>query len=148
MGAQHLKIPQYVKEVLEAAQKERRLVVATSSKSAVPNAAPIGILRFVDDETLLIVDNYFLKTGNNLKKNPYVAISGWHMEEKEGSLSTKAAYQLKGQARVESSGDLYERVKAEIKSKRPDLPVRAIVLIKVEEIYDVKPGPNAGKRIV
>ncbi len=143
-----MKIPQYVKEVLEAAQKERRLVIATSSKAAIPNAAPIGILRFVDDETLLIVDNYFLNTGNNIKENPYIAISGWHMEEKDGSLSTKAAYQLKGPARVESSGDLYERVRAEIKSKRPDLPIRAIILIKVEEIYDLKPGPNAGKRIL
>jgi hypothetical protein len=65
-----LKAPLYVKEVIEAAQRKRRLVVAKSSKSAIPNAAPIGIIRFVDDEALLIVDNYFLKTGLNLKENP------------------------------------------------------------------------------
>ncbi|MGC8936249.1 MAG: pyridoxamine 5'-phosphate oxidase family protein [Candidatus Methanomethylicaceae archaeon] len=142
-----MKIPQYVKDALEAARKELRLVVATSSKDSVPNAAPIGILRFLDDETVIIVDNYFLKTRQNLESNPYVAISGWHVEEKEGSLSTKAGYQLKGRAMIEDSGDLYERVKAEIKSKHPDLPVKAIVLIKVEEIYELKSGPNAGKRI-
>ncbi|MEM4405812.1 MAG: pyridoxamine 5'-phosphate oxidase family protein [Candidatus Methanomethylicaceae archaeon] len=142
-----MRIPQHVKETLEAAQKERRLVVATSSKSAVPNAAPIGILKIVNDETLLIVDNYFLKTRQNLEENPHVSISAWHMEEKEGSLSTKAAYQLKGRAKIVSSGELYERVRTEIKSKRPELPVKAIVLIKVEEIYDSKSGPNAGKPI-
>ena len=142
-----MRIPQHVKETLEAAQKERRLVVATSSKSARPNAAPIGIIRFLDDETLIIVDNYFLKTRQNLEENPYVAISGWHMEEREGSLSTVSAYQLKGRAKIESSGELYEKVRAEIKSKRPDLPVKAIVLVKVEEIYDSKSGSNAGKPI-
>lgn len=142
-----MKIPQHVKDTLEAARKDLRLVIATSSKSNIPNAAPIGILRFVDDETLLVVDNYFLKTRQNLEDNPHVAISGWHMEEKDGSLKTKAGYQLKGRATIESSGQLYEKIKAEIKSKRPELPVRAIVLIKVEEIYNLKSGPDAGKMI-
>lgn len=142
-----MKVPQFVRETIEAAVKERRLVIASSSRSAVPNAVPIGIIKFVDDETILVVDNYFLKTRRNLEENPYVSISGWHMEEKEGSLSTKAGYQLKGCAKIESSGELYEKVKAEIKSKRPDLPVKAIVLIKVEEIYDIKSGPDAGKPV-
>jgi predicted pyridoxine 5'-phosphate oxidase superfamily flavin-nucleotide-binding protein len=52
--------------------------------------------------------------------------------------------------RVDPEGVLLEvsRKEAEIKSRRPDLPVRAIVLIKVEEIYNLKPGPNEGKRII
>jgi len=142
-----MKIPDNVKATLNGALKSRRFVVGTASKAGVPNAVPMGSVRYLDDETIILVDNFFLKTRKNLEENPQVTVSFWDMEEKEGKLVTKEGYQIKGKARIEPSGPLYEKIKADVKAANPNLPAKAIVLVKVEEIYDVKSGPNAGKRI-
>lgn len=142
-----MKIPENVKDCLNKALKARRLVVSTASKAGVPNAVPIGILKFHDDETLIVIDNYFLKTRENLSKNPWVAITCWDMEEKDGKLITKDGFQLKGKAKIEDSGPLYEKIRADVKAANANLPAKAIVLVKVEEIYEVKSGPNAGKKV-
>ncbi len=143
-----MKVPENVKTVLESALKTRRIAVATATKSGIPNVAPLGYLFFLNDETLILVDNFFLKTRKNMDENPMVAVSFWQMEEKDGVLKVTDAYQVKGKVMIEESGPLYEKIKAEVKSRRPEHPVKAIVLMKVEEIYTSKPGPDAGKRIV
>ena len=102
---------------------------------------------FPDDETILLVDNYFLKTRENLDRNPSAALTGWDLEEKDGKLATRDGYQLKGRVRIEEAGPRYEAIKAELKAINPKFPVKAIVLLAVEAIYDVKSGPGAGKRI-
>ncbi|MGA2573407.1 MAG: pyridoxamine 5'-phosphate oxidase family protein [Candidatus Methanomethylicaceae archaeon] len=142
-----MKIPENVKDCLNKSLKERRLVLGTTSKAGVPNAVPIGILKFHDDETLIVIDNYFLKTRENLNKNPLATITCWNMEEKDGKLIPKDGFQLKGKAKIEDSGPLYDKIKAEVKASNANLPAKAIVLVKVEEIYDVKSGPNAGKKV-
>ena len=49
---------------------------------------------------------------------------------------------------MEDEGPLYERIKAEVKSINPNFPAKAIVVVKVDEIFEVKSGPNAGKKIL
>ena len=142
-----MKIPDNVKDSLNQSLKTRRVVVGTASKAGIPNAVPIGILKFLDDETLIVVDNYFLKTRENLDQNPRVTITCWNMEEKDGKLITKDGFQLKGKVKLEEKGALYEKIKADVKAINPNLPAKAIALVKVEEIYDIKSGPNAGKKI-
>jgi predicted pyridoxine 5'-phosphate oxidase superfamily flavin-nucleotide-binding protein len=142
-----MKIPDNVKAALNGALKSRRIVTGTASKAGVPNAVPMANIRFLDDDTIIVVDNYFLKTRKNLEENPQLTLSFWDMEEKEGKLVTKEGYQIKGKVKIETSGQLYEKIKAEIKAMNPNLSAKAIILVKVEEIYDIKPGPNAGKRI-
>ena len=51
------------------------LFLATSSKEGIPNVVPIGAFKLIDDDTLLISDQYFLKTLRNLKENPAIALS-------------------------------------------------------------------------
>jgi hypothetical protein len=142
-----MKIPENVKESLNASLKQRRLVLATCSKSGVPNTVPIGIMKFKDDDTVILCDNYFLKTKENLGSNPRVAVTGWNMEEKDGKLAVKDGFQIKGKVKVEDKGVFYEHTKAELKAINPNWPVKAILLLNVEDIYDVKGGPNAGKKI-
>lgn len=142
-----MKVPENIRDAFAKALKYRRAVVGTASKGGVPNAVPIGVGRFVDEETLCLVDNYFLKTRKNLE-NPYAAVTFWVSEEKEGKLVTNEGYQLKGKVEIQTSGDLYEKIKAETKAIRADFPVKAIALLRVDEIYDVKAGPTAGKRIL
>ena len=142
-----MRIPDNVKDSLNAALKQRRVVFASTSKECVPNAVPIGIMKFKDDDTIILMENFFLKTKENLEKCPWAAVTGWNMEEKEGRLVAKDGFQVKGKVKVESNGPLYEQIKAEVKASNPNLPAKAIVLLKVEDIFDVKSGPNAGKRI-
>lgn len=142
-----MKVPENVKEAFAKALKYRRAVLGTASKGGIPNAVPIGVGRFLDDETLVLVDNYFLKTRKNLEENPFAAVTYWVTEEKDGKMVTNEGYQLKGKVEIQEKGELYEKIKAETKAIRADFPVKAIALLKVEEIYDVKAGPTAGKRI-
>jgi predicted pyridoxine 5'-phosphate oxidase superfamily flavin-nucleotide-binding protein len=143
-----LKIPVNVKDSLNNSLKARRVILGTASKSGMPNAVPIGIIRFFDDETIVLVDNYFLKTRANLEENPCVSLTFWDIEEKEGVLITRSAYQLKGKIKIEDSGPIYEKIRAEVKAIKAEYPARAIVLAKIEEIFDVKPGTNAGRKIL
>lgn len=142
-----MQIPAHVKDCLTRSAKGRRLVLGTATTDGTPNVAPVGFIRFPDDETVLLVDNYFLKTRENLGRNPTAALTGWDLEEKEGKLATRDAYQLKGRVRLEASGPLYESVKAELKGINPKFPVKAVALLTVEAIFEVKSGPDAGRRI-
>ena len=140
-------IPETVKDCLNRAAKAKRLVLGTTSKDGTPNAVPVGSVRFADDETVVLLDNYFLKTRENLARNPLIALTCWDLEEKDGKVGTRDGYQLKGRGRVEDTGPLYERIKAEARATNPNSPARAIVLLKVDEIFEVKSGVNAGKKV-
>jgi predicted pyridoxine 5'-phosphate oxidase superfamily flavin-nucleotide-binding protein len=132
-----VKLPPEVKDVLS---KQKPIPVATASKTGVPNVCFVGRLKFVDDETLMIMDNYFNKTRANLKENPRVAVLCYDAE-------IKKSYQIKGKVQVVSSGKIHEEGQAWMHGINPKLPTKATVLIKVEEIFDSSSGPEAGKKI-
>lgn len=130
--------------------------LATSSKDGKPNVVPVGLCRAISDHELLIVDVYFKKTRRNLEENSQVAIAVEALEELR-------AYQLKGEAKIFTQGEFYERAMEILKEqnkvrekrisvwseKRPDLADRfeklverhhqlrpkAVVLVDVTEIY-------------
>jgi predicted pyridoxine 5'-phosphate oxidase superfamily flavin-nucleotide-binding protein len=62
-------------EISESLTGTRTVFLATSSKNSVPNVVPIGAFKLLDDETLLISDQYFHKTLKNMAENPVVALS-------------------------------------------------------------------------
>ncbi len=142
-----MKIPENVKSAFHSALKSRRVALGTASKAGIPNTVPIGLGKFLDDETMVLVDNYFLKTRRNLEENPVLALSFWVTEERDGKAITNEGYQLKGTAHFEDSGPIYERMRADTKAIKAEFPVKAVLVFKVTDIFDVKAGPNAGKRI-
>ena len=81
--------------------KQGIFVLGTADLKGVPNVVPVGAVKILDDETILVSDQYFLKTLNNLKENPKVAISFWELEKGEG-------YQIKGEAAIHTKGKIYE----------------------------------------
>src|SRR6056297_2741542 len=70
-------------------------VLATATPDGTPNAVPVGAKKILDDETILISDQFFNKTLANMKSNSKVAVSFW--KDREG-------YQLKGTVTIETSG--------------------------------------------
>jgi hypothetical protein len=48
-----VKMPAEVRETLE---KQKPIPIATASKSGVPNVVYVGLLKIIDDETLMLAD--------------------------------------------------------------------------------------------
>ena len=78
------------------------------------------------------------KTFENLKKNPKVTVAVVD--------PAAVAYQFKGSAAIFTEGPLYRQAEEESK-KRGQPPPVAMVTVKVEEIYSLTPGGDAGERI-
>jgi hypothetical protein len=118
------------------------VVVSTATVDGIPNAVPIGAKKIIDDDTVLISDQFFNKTIANMKENPRVAITFW--EGFEG-------YQLKGVVTIETIGKVFEdtaRWMDELSTKAGfPLKSKGAVLFKIEKIYAVSPGPGAGKQL-
>lgn len=132
-----VKMPADVKETLE---KQKPVPIATASKSGVPNVVFVGLLKIIDDETLMIADNFFYKTAQNLGENPKISILCYNGE-------TKKSFQIKGDATVCKEGVDYEAMKAWVHGVNNKLPAKACVMVKVTEIYNAMWGPAAGKQI-
>ena len=119
-------------------------VLGTADLTGVPNVVPIGAVKILDDETILISDQYFLKTMSNLKENPRVAISFWEAGKGEG-------YQIKGDAAIHTDGKIYEDTVAWIRefSEKIGHPLKSkgAIVVRITAIYSVTPGPTAGQRI-
>ena len=128
-------------DMKEAFSKMKVFPVATASKDGAPNVVPLAMVRLVDDETIWITDNFMNKSMSNLRVNPKVAIYIWGPE-------IKGCFQIKGITSIRNSGPEYEEMKADINRKRPELPARSLVIVKITEVYECKPGPTAGAKII
>ncbi len=130
-----VKMPPEIKDVVA---KQKPLPIATSDKTGKPNVVFVTMWKVLDDETLLIVDNFFNKTRKNIEVNPNMALVVYDSDAKK-------SYQLKGTVGIENKGDKYKIAKEMADSKK--LPGKAAIIFNVKEIYDATYGPNAGKRL-
>ena len=126
-------------EIKESLTGTKVFFLATSSKDCRPNVVPIGAFKLLDDETALISDQFFNKTLKNLKENPRVAVSWW---------GSKGGFQLKGTVTIHTSGAIFEQDIAWVKTIRADLAPKSAVVMKITDVYQVKPGAGAGKKIL
>jgi predicted pyridoxine 5'-phosphate oxidase superfamily flavin-nucleotide-binding protein len=132
------KITQDMKDI---AAKARIFVVATSSKDGKPNAVPIGLAKIISDDEVMLADNFMHKTRQNLDENPMVGVTFWSMKDAYG-------YQFKGKARVETSGRLLDEAHRELQEREFPFTPKAVVVVKVDEIYYVGPGKDSSKNLV
>jgi predicted pyridoxine 5'-phosphate oxidase superfamily flavin-nucleotide-binding protein len=134
-------LPDEVKDILGKAAPKYTLVLGTASRDGIPNAVPVRFAKIIDDEHILIADNFFLKTRKNLEENPCVTVAFWDQETRNG-------YQVKGTATIATSGSLYDEAVSWVHSLRPKFKTRAAVVVKTDEVYNLKAGPDAGKKLV
>ncbi len=123
-------------------EKVSAVILATATPDGTPNAVPVGAKQIIDDETILISDQFLNKTLANMKSNPRVAVTFWDGHE---------GYQLKGTVTIETSGKRYEETAKWIeelgnKAGQP-LKSKGVLILQIEEIYGVSPGPGAGKKL-
>lgn len=131
-----VKLTEQIKESLVAA---KHIYLATAARDATPNVVVVGAFKLLDDETLLISDQFFLKTLKNLEENPKVAVSYW---------GDKGGYQFKGTATVHREGSVFKENVEWMKVKAPRFTPRSAVVVKITDVYVLKAGPDAGKKIL
>lgn len=66
-----------------------------------PNVVPVSMKQVIDDETVMVSDQYLNKTLANLRANPRAALSVWYEE---------TGFQVKGSVTYENEGPRYEAV--------------------------------------
>lgn len=112
-------------EIKNAIEKQEIFPVATTSQDNVPNVIYVKYLKVVDDQTILLADNYFGKTRENILTNGNVAFVV--LDDEKGS------YQVKGKSQRIVSGPMFDEVQKWVPDK---LPKEAAVVIQVDQIYN------------
>jgi predicted pyridoxine 5'-phosphate oxidase superfamily flavin-nucleotide-binding protein len=130
-------------EMKEDFAKMKIFPFATASKSGEPNVIPIGMCKLQEDgETIWITDNYFLKTRTNLGENPRGAIYVWGPE-------IEGCYQIKGDIEIKTEGEDYEKMYKMVKSIGDRFPAKALVVMKITEVYECKSSKlDPGKKLL
>jgi len=126
-------------EIKESLAAMKIVYLATSSKDSTPNVVPIGAFKLLDDETLLISDQFFHKTLANLKENPKVAIAYW---------GEKGGFQIKGTVTIHTNDKVFSDDVAWLKEIRPNLTPKSAIIMKISDVFQVKAGEGAGKKIL
>ncbi|HLN73051.1 MAG: pyridoxamine 5'-phosphate oxidase family protein [Methylococcaceae bacterium] len=112
---------------------------ATVSKEGIPNNAPKRSTRILNDSTLIFNEGVGGATYQNILDGSKVAVAVVDREIMDG-------YRFVGTPEVFTEGELYEK-SVEMSLKAGFRKPLAVILIHIEEIYSLKPGPMAGKRI-
>jgi uncharacterized protein len=112
---------------------------ATVSRDGVPNNAPKRSTRVFDDETLVFTEGVGGTTLKNILDGSKVAMAVVNREALDG-------YRFIGTPEVITEGPLYEKA-AEMSLQMGMPRPKAVILVHIDEIHSLKPGPMAGKRI-
>jgi len=91
---------------------------------ATPNSIWVGCLEKYDDERLIVADNYFQKTRENINNGSKGSLL-WITNDGE-------AYQVKGSIEYVTAGPMFDRMRECIDDS---LPRVAAAVIHVEEVY-------------
>jgi predicted pyridoxine 5'-phosphate oxidase superfamily flavin-nucleotide-binding protein len=98
--------------------------IATASAAGRPNVSPKGSFRVLDDEHVLFADIHSPGTIANLIENPQVAAFVFEP-------STRHGCRIWGSAEIFSSGELFDRVSAELANR--NMKANHIVIVSVDE---------------
>jgi len=126
-------------EIKESLAGTKTVFLATAAKNGVPNVVPIGAIKALDDGTILISDQFFNKTLKNMRENPTIAVSWW---------GDKGGFQIKGTITIHTDDEVFAKDVAWMKELRPNLTPKSAIIVKVTDVFAVKPGPDAGKKIL
>lgn len=112
---------------------------ATVSKEGIPNNAPKRSTRVFNDETLIFNEGVGGITYQNILDGSKVATAVVNRDVMEG-------FRFIGTPEVLTDGEVYEK-SAEMSQKAGMPKPKAVILLHIDEIHSLKPGPMAGKKI-
>jgi predicted pyridoxine 5'-phosphate oxidase superfamily flavin-nucleotide-binding protein len=74
-----------------------------------------------------------------MKENPRIAFSYW---------GEKGGFQIKGSVALHTDDQIYKDMVAWVKGMKPTLNPKTAIVMKITDVYVVKYGPDAGKKIL
>jgi predicted pyridoxine 5'-phosphate oxidase superfamily flavin-nucleotide-binding protein len=116
-------LPEKVSQAWE--EREGPIILTTVDKDGNPNAIYATSVSKFDEETIIIADNYFSKTQENILAGSRGSLL---FITKEGT-----SYQIKGRIEYYKEGPLFDDMK---KWNPKRLPGHAVAALKVEEVYE------------
>ena len=132
------KMPKEVMDLFNDPQASRALATVDSAGNL--NVVPKGSLIAINEETLAYGDIFGGKTKQNLDDTCKAAATVFKMA------MPPVGYQVKGTCQgYQTSGPLFDLFAKEVK-ERIKMDIKAVGMIKVEEVYSVAP-PNVGEKI-
>ena len=117
-----MKLPDIVKTAWE--DHNGPVILTTVSADGIPNSIYATCANLFGDERIVIADNYFCKTRENLKATGKGSVLFITTEKK--------SFQLKGTLEYHTEGEIYDAMKSWNPSKHPGHAAAALV---VEEAY-------------
>ena len=104
--------------------REGPVVFTTVNDEGIPNAIYASCVSLYDDETILVANNYFHKTLENIKTGSAGSILFITGDD--------TSYQFKGTIEYHTEGDLFEDMKTWNPSHRPG---HAAAVLRIEQVY-------------
>jgi len=126
-------------DAMKAILAQQLPIQATSSKDGLPDIGPKRSLRVYDDNTLIYNENTAGQTLQNIRDGSKMAVAVIDRE-------ALAGYRFVGSPEVFSAGKPFADAVAYAESKGYK-PPKFAVLVHIEDIYTLHPGPNAGKKV-
>ena len=126
-------------DVMKSFLAKQLPIQATVSKDGLPDIGPKRSLRVYDDITLIYNENTGGQTLQNILDGSKIAVAVIDREALDG-------YRFIGRPKIFDSGAPYENALtfAETAGMKPP---KCAVLIHIEEVYTLRSGPTAGKKL-
>ncbi len=118
---------------------KQQAFVATASRTGAPDIGPKRSTRVLDDEHLVFTEMVGGRTYENLQQNPQLSIAVVDRDQMSG-------YRFNGKAELLISGPLFDAAVQSAKQRNMPLP-KAVVKLKIDEIYNLGMKGGAGKKI-
>jgi len=115
-------------EVKTAIDKATNVCVATTDGGAIANVVYVSYLKYQDDKTIIIADNKFSKTRQNLSLNPKLSFVVLDTD-------TKKSYQIKGTVTSYDKGEQYQSVVDWVHVKHPQTTPFSALYVEIEEVF-------------
>ncbi len=134
------KLPDELRDLLAGGHN---VWVATVGSDGMPNVAIKSSGALLDDEHIYFADMFGRKTRDNLVHNSRVAV-GIHDRRRH------IAMQIKGHAELIDKGTVFAQANERLARHADDMqlaPMKYLVRITVESVWDMTPGPHAGEQI-
>lgn len=116
-------------------------VVATVDGSGSVHVVPHGSLMAVSPDRIAFAKLVKGRTWENMEERKNVSLTAFT----RGKPGESEGYQVKGVCeKIETSGELMDKYK---QNMPPGIELAGAGTVRVDEVYDVSPGPNCGKRL-
>jgi GAF domain/Pyridoxamine 5'-phosphate oxidase len=116
--------------------------VGTASSLGVPNSTYLSIVWYVDEERLVVSNQFLHKTVSNLRENPFVAL-------RVVDPTTMTEYELDATfLRSETSGELFEAVKTQLDAVAAESGMEEVFRLRSVELLEVQRCAPAGRATV